>query len=80
MLKLRDCLVVRNLITYLLHYSSPCIVGMLWTVTDTDTDLVTTEFLSQWIPSVAPTHWKYIDKMQWNSGESNLTIYLVNNV
>lgn len=38
---------------------------MLWEVTDTDTDLVTTEFLSQWLPSKASVHWKNIDKKQW---------------
>lgn len=48
-------------------YSSPCVVGMLWTVTDVDTDTVTTSFLSQWIKSEAPHHWKYINKIAWQT-------------
>lgn len=55
---------------------------MLWTVTDIDTDLVTTEFLSQLIPSTAPIQWKNIDKVQWKVGESNFpslySIYVFN--
>ncbi|KAB0804727.1 hypothetical protein PPYR_01697 [Photinus pyralis] len=47
---------------------SPCVVGMLWPVTDMDTDLVTTELLSQWLPSKAETHWKLIDKKKWETG------------
>lgn len=45
---------------------SPCMVGMLWEVTDLDTDTLTTEFMSHWIPSKAPVHWKYVDKTKWN--------------
>ncbi|KAK4885723.1 hypothetical protein RN001_001994 [Aquatica leii] len=52
---------------------SPCIVGMLWPVTDIDTDIVTTEFLSQWIPSKAETHWKLIEKKKWETS-GNLTV------
>ncbi|KAF5304771.1 hypothetical protein FQA39_LY09548 [Lamprigera yunnana] len=47
---------------------SPCVVGTLWAVTDIDTDLVTTEFLSQWIPSDSSTHWSLIDKKKWETG------------
>lgn len=46
---------------------SPCIVGMLWTVTDLDTDVVTTEFLSYWLNSKAPYHWKNINKLLWQT-------------
>lgn len=46
---------------------SPCIVGMLWTVTDIDTDTVTTEFFSRWIKLKAPYHWKSINKTAWQS-------------
>lgn len=48
---------------------SPCIVGMLWTVTDLDTDTVTTEFLSQWIKSKGQWPWKTVNKTQWHTGE-----------
>lgn len=41
---------------------------MLWTVTDLDTDIVTTEFLSRWIKSNAPNHWKTVNKSQWQTG------------
>lgn len=42
---------------------------MLWTVTDLDTDTVTTEFLSQWIKSKAQCPWKNVNKTQWHAGE-----------
>lgn len=48
---------------------SPCVLGMLWEVTDNDTDILTTEFLSLWLPSKAETPWKNIDKKKWESGE-----------
>lgn len=48
---------------------------MLWTVTDIDTDLITTEFLSQLIPSTAPIQWKNVDKVQWQLGESNVLLF-----
>ncbi|KAJ8957970.1 hypothetical protein NQ318_001971 [Aromia moschata] len=51
---------------------SPCVVGMLWEVTDLDTDILTTEFMSQWIPSTAPTHWKYVDKTKWKKAEDKI--------
>lgn len=47
---------------------SPCIVGMLWEVTDLDTDILATEFLSQWIPN-SKVHWKHLDKSKWKRGE-----------
>ncbi|KAF5299574.1 hypothetical protein FQR65_LT09379 [Abscondita terminalis] len=63
--------------TYLIA-CSPCIVGMLWAVTDVDTDLLTTEFLSQWIPSQASMHWKLVDKKKWevkgNTGKTKTTL------
>lgn len=57
---------------------SPCVVGMLWTVTDFDTDAVTTEFLSQWIrSSKAAHHWKYVNKGQWQAGgEGELRFFI----
>lgn len=38
---------------------------MLWEVTDMDTDVLTTDFISYWIPSKASVHWKYVDKLKW---------------
>ncbi|KAJ8912438.1 hypothetical protein NQ315_006105 [Exocentrus adspersus] len=50
-------------------YHIPCMVGMLWEVTDLDTDVLTTEFMGQWIPSKAPIKWKYVDKTEWSKAE-----------
>ncbi|CAG9766473.1 unnamed protein product [Ceutorhynchus assimilis] len=44
---------------------SPCVFGMLWPVTDMYTDLLTTEFLSTWLPSSAERGWSKIDKQAW---------------
>lgn len=50
---------------------SPCLVGMLWEVTDVDTDILATEFWSTWLPNDSKVHWKHIDKKKWESvGES----------
>ncbi|XP_056637948.1 uncharacterized protein LOC130446007 [Diorhabda sublineata] len=46
----------------------PCVVGMLWEVADKSTDVLSTDFMSFWIPSDAAKHWKYIDKQQWQRG------------
>lgn len=54
-----------------LKYFSPCMVGMLWEVTDLDTDILTTQFISLWIPSKTPVHWKYVDKTKWTKAEEN---------
>lgn len=48
---------------------SPCVVGMLWEVTDFDTDILSTDLIARWIPSNAKTHWSQIDKKLWNSGQ-----------
>ncbi|XP_050300415.1 separin [Anthonomus grandis grandis] len=47
---------------------APCVLGMLWPVTDTVTDLLTTGFLSSWLPSEAPIHWSQVDKKAWKKG------------
>ncbi|XP_044265442.1 separin isoform X2 [Tribolium madens] len=47
---------------------SPCTVGMLWEVTDLDTDILATEFLSYWLPN-KKVHWKHLDKTKWKKGE-----------
>ncbi|KAF7280237.1 extra spindle pole bodies like 1, separase [Rhynchophorus ferrugineus] len=46
----------------------PCVVGMLWEVTDIDTDVLTAEFISNWIPSKASIHWSNLDKASWTKG------------
>lgn len=43
---------------------------MLWEVTDLDTDVLSTEFLSHWIPNKHKNHWKLIDKTQWTNGNA----------
>nr|CAH7756667.1 unnamed protein product [Callosobruchus chinensis] len=56
------------------HYlmaKCPSVVGMLWEVTDIETDVLTTNFLSNWIPSEAPIHWKYVEKSNWTKAVSD---------
>ncbi|CAH1276827.1 unnamed protein product [Diabrotica balteata] len=50
--------------TYLIA-RCPCVLGMLWEVTDKSTDDLTTDFLSYWIPSTAPKYWKFVNKAKW---------------
>nr|CAI5833492.1 unnamed protein product [Callosobruchus analis] len=40
-------------------------------VTDLETDVLTTNFLSNWIPSEAPVHWKYVEKSNWTKAVSD---------
>ncbi|KAK0182022.1 hypothetical protein PV327_000194 [Microctonus hyperodae] len=47
---------------------SPNVLGMLWEVTDVDTDKMTTTFISNWIPSKASRPWHDIDLDQWSNG------------
>lgn len=47
----------------------PCVVGNLWSVTDIDTDTLSTNFFSNWLPSKADIHWKYVDKTVWKTGK-----------
>ncbi|XP_028140260.2 uncharacterized protein LOC114334421 [Diabrotica virgifera virgifera] len=51
--------------TYLIA-RCPCVIGMLWTVTDKSTDDLTSDFLSYWIPSSAPKHWKLVNNNKWH--------------
>ncbi|XP_060536236.1 uncharacterized protein LOC132708126 [Cylas formicarius] len=54
----------------------PCVVGMLWEVTDLDTDVLTAEFVSRWIPSTAPVHWKYVtNKNEWKKAQKNVDFH-----
>lgn len=43
----------------------PCLIGMLWVVTDIDTDVLTTNLLSTWIPNTHKTPWQLIDEKEW---------------
>lgn len=45
---------------------------MLWEVTDLDTDILTTEILSNWIPNSQKPHWKYVDKTKWKTGDQSM--------
>lgn len=38
---------------------------MLWVVTDIDTDVLTTNLLSTWIPNTHKTPWQLIDEKEW---------------
>lgn len=61
---------------------SPCVVGMLWEVTDYDTDIMSTDLISKWIPSNSEIHWNQIDKMKWNKGLVGkfYNVYSYNNI
>ncbi|XP_003487939.2 separin [Bombus impatiens] len=48
--------------------SSPCVLGMLWEVTDADTDKMTTNFISNWIPSPLNRPWADVDINMWCAG------------
>ncbi|XP_026299547.1 separin isoform X2 [Apis mellifera] len=48
--------------------SSPCVLGMLWEVTDADTDKMTTNFISNWIPSPLNRPWTDVDINMWCLG------------
>ncbi|CAG9858525.1 unnamed protein product [Phyllotreta striolata] len=48
----------------------PCAVGMLWEVTDLNTDCLSTDFMSYFIPSPEAVHWKYLDLKEWKNGKN----------
>ncbi|CAK9799037.1 Espl1 [Anthophora quadrimaculata] len=48
--------------------SSPCVLGMLWEVTDADIDKMTTNFISNWIPSPTNRSWADVDINMWCAG------------
>ncbi|XP_076670629.1 extra spindle pole bodies like 1, separase [Andrena cerasifolii] len=48
--------------------SSPCVLGMLWEVTDGDIDKMTTNFISNWIPSSSDKRWTDVDINKWCAG------------
>ncbi|KAG7205214.1 hypothetical protein KM043_018299 [Ampulex compressa] len=48
--------------------SSPCVLGMLWEVTDADIDKMTANFISSWIPSSCDRPWSEVDTNAWCSG------------
>lgn len=38
---------------------------MLWVVTDIDTDVLTTNLLSLWIPNTKKQPWQLVDEKEW---------------
>ncbi|KAL6266836.1 hypothetical protein P5V15_003665 [Pogonomyrmex californicus] len=54
---------------------SPCLLGMLWEVTDVDIDKMTTNFMSNWIPSSSKKSWAEVDIDSWSSGVGVTLIY-----
>ncbi|XP_043252364.1 separin isoform X1 [Colletes gigas] len=48
--------------------SSPCVLGMLWEITDVDIDKMTTNFISSWIPSPLNRPWADVDINMWLAG------------
>ncbi|XP_043273474.1 separin [Venturia canescens] len=47
---------------------SPCMLGMLWEVTDGDIDRMTARFMSEWIPSDPGKSWSNVDINKWCEG------------
>ncbi|GAB1864710.1 separase [Camponotus japonicus] len=52
---------------------SPCLLGMLWEVTDVDIDKMTAHFISNWIPSSSERSWTEVDIDSWTSGTLKFT-------
>ncbi|KYN05936.1 PREDICTED: separin [Cyphomyrmex costatus] len=52
---------------------SPCLLGMLWEITDADIDKMTANFMSNWIPSSVEKSWAEVDKDSWISGTLKFT-------
>ncbi|KAL6436522.1 hypothetical protein ACFW04_004774 [Cataglyphis niger] len=52
---------------------SPCLLGMLWEVTDFDIDKMTAHFMSNWVPSISERSWADVDIDNWNSGTLKFT-------
>ncbi|KMQ88430.1 separin [Lasius niger] len=52
---------------------SPCLLGMLWEVTDADIDKMTAYFMSNWIPSSSERSWTEVDIDSWSSGTLKFT-------
>lgn len=50
---------------------SPCVLGMLWEVTDGDIDKMTTNFISNWIPSSSDKRWTDVDINKWCAGSQS---------
>lgn len=57
-----------NICVYVNLISSPCLLGMLWEVTDADIDKMTTDFMSNWIPSTSEKSWTEVNVKSWLSG------------
>ncbi|XP_032679875.1 separin isoform X2 [Odontomachus brunneus] len=47
---------------------SPCLLGMLWEVTDFDIDKMTADFMSNWVPSTSDKTWAEVDTNSWAHG------------
>ncbi|KAL0124988.1 hypothetical protein PUN28_004256 [Cardiocondyla obscurior] len=52
---------------------SPCILGTLWEITDVDIDKMSTNFMSNWIPSSSEKSWSEVDIDSWSSGTLKFT-------
>ncbi|OXU29495.1 hypothetical protein TSAR_010098 [Trichomalopsis sarcophagae] len=48
---------------------SPCILGMLWEVTDGDIDLMTAKFMSKWASSENKRSWNGVKESLWYHGK-----------
>jgi hypothetical protein len=67
---------VFNLFLFQFFFFSPCILGMLWEVTDGDIDKMTAEFISNWISSTAKRSWADVNQALWHQGIIGKFIYI----
>lgn len=47
---------------------SPCLLGMIWEITDLAADKLTVNFITNFLPSASKNVWKYIDDDRWSKG------------
>ncbi|XP_045518099.1 separin isoform X2 [Pieris brassicae] len=52
----------------------PCVVGMLWEVTDLEVDKVVSTLVALSVSSKAPLDWKCVGKTKWSQGEIDTNV------
>lgn len=60
---------------YYIMCCCPCIIGNLYNVTDLDCDVLSTNFVSYWVPATEKkTHWLDFDLKTWYPGSTDIDI------
>ncbi|CAK1541451.1 unnamed protein product [Leptosia nina] len=52
----------------------PCVVGMLWEVTDLEVDKVVSTLVALSVASEAPLDWRHVGKTKWSQGEIDVSV------